>query len=174
MKQYLVYNRAHENELKAIEKLKASQHVLQVIDQFEENDRVYWIMKYVPTSLSSLMSSKNGKNRKGLLFAEALQYFSQIVTFIKDCHEEAFILRQLLPEKIRIDSNKIYFSDFSQMVLQKRKRKIFQRINDNFASPEYASSDGYDSHTDVWAAGVLLYYMLTGSYPFDLEGKNIE
>ncbi len=60
------------------------------------------------------------------------------------------------------------------MVLQKRKRKIFQRINDNFASPEYASSDGYDSHTDVWAAGVLLYYMLTGSYPFDLEGKNIE
>lgn len=79
--------------MKILEKFKISKHVLHIVEHFEENDRVYWIMEYVPLSLKTYINPQGEKNRKILLMAEALQYFSQIITFIRDCHEDSYILK---------------------------------------------------------------------------------
>lgn len=41
-------------------------------------------------------------------------------------------------------------------------------------APEFYLEDGYGYEVDVWAAGVCLYYMVAGCYPFNFEGKSEE
>lgn len=41
-----------------------------------------------------------------------------------------------------------------------------------YMSPEMISSERYSFEVDVWAFGVLFYFMLNGNYPFYID-KNI-
>lgn len=38
-----------------------------------------------------------------------------------------------------------------------------------YMSPEMLSDENYDKKTDIWALGVLLYYLLHGYAPFYAE-----
>lgn len=44
----------------------------------------------------------------------------------------------------------------------------------SFLAPEYFSEDGYSYEVDVWAAGVLLFYLLVHEYPFKFKGEGEE
>ena len=70
---------------------------------------------------------------------------------------------------MRVKKDRIFFYDLSKAALMRRKRKIFDNFNSQFVAPEYNSEDGYSIEADVWASGVILYFMLTGLYPFDLN-----
>jgi serine/threonine protein kinase len=39
-----------------------------------------------------------------------------------------------------------------------------------YRAPEYFSEDGYGEEVDIWAVGVLLYYLLFHSFPFVFKG----
>jgi serine/threonine protein kinase len=41
-----------------------------------------------------------------------------------------------------------------------------------YLAPEFFTEDGYGQEVDIWAAGVLLYYMLSQEYPFIFQGKS--
>jgi serine/threonine protein kinase len=40
-----------------------------------------------------------------------------------------------------------------------------------YLAPEYFSDDGYGEEVDIWAVGVLLYYLLFHNYPFKFKGQ---
>jgi serine/threonine protein kinase len=40
-----------------------------------------------------------------------------------------------------------------------------------FLAPEYFSDDGYTFEVDIWAAGVMLFFMLTNEYPLQIKSK---
>ena len=46
------------------------------------------------------------------------------------------------------------------------------RTTPQYRAPEIVASNGYSEAVDVWSAGVLLYKMLVGVYPFGPEGRN--
>ena len=46
------------------------------------------------------------------------------------------------------------------------------RTTPQYRAPEIVASNGYSEAVDVWSAGVLLYKMLVGVYPFGPEGHN--
>lgn len=41
----------------------------------------------------------------------------------------------------------------------------------SFLAPEFFSEDGYSFQVDIWAAGVVLFFMLTNDYPFKFKNK---
>lgn len=41
-----------------------------------------------------------------------------------------------------------------------------------FLAPDFFSEEGYSFEVDVWAAGVLLFFMLTNDYPFRFKDKS--
>lgn len=54
----------------------------------------------------------------------------------------------------------------------KRKEKMFEVVGcATFLAPEYFSEDGYSFEVDIWAAGVLLFYLLVHEYPFKFKGN---
>jgi len=54
----------------------------------------------------------------------------------------------------------------------KRKERMFDIVGCGyFLAPEFFSEDGYGEEIDVWAAGVMLFYLLVNQYPFKAKGQ---
>jgi serine/threonine protein kinase len=52
----------------------------------------------------------------------------------------------------------------------KRKERLFEVIGcGSYLAPEFFSEDGYGAEVDIWAAGVLLFYLLVHEYPFKFK-----
>ena len=62
--------------------------------------------------------------------------------------------------KARIDQ-------FSDQLFKKKPVPQEQVGTINFLSPEYIETTKPHINNDVWAVGVLTYYLLTGEYPFE-------
>jgi Tol biopolymer transport system component len=117
--------------------------------------------------------------RKGPLpFDEALRIASQIADAIETAHEHGIIHRDLKPANIK------FRADGSAKVLDFGLAKSFTRPEPSadsheiqragmilgtaaYMSPEQALGQEVDKRSDIWAFGVVLYEMLTGSRPFD-------
>jgi serine/threonine protein kinase len=169
MEEYSLFNISHENTYKLKSRLAKSTHLLPLLEQFEHQDRHYFVYEYTEDSLQSYMSRKEGRM---LHPSEALKFYASLVEFADSCHEQMFLLRAFNPARIRVRKDSILFYDLTAGVQMKKRRKLFENINSHYIAPECLSEDGYSQEVDVWAGGVLLYYMLTGAYPFQVEGKS--
>lgn len=86
-------------------------------------------------------------------------------------HCNKLVYRNLRPEKIRIKDNQPYFYDFSLSQFLKRKERMFDIVGfAPYLAPEFFREDGYGKEVDIWAAGVMLYYLLVHEYPFKFKG----
>ena len=61
--------------------------------------------------------------------------------------------------------------NYNQLVVLKLKNVFLPQITDAFgtvrySSPEMAADSGIGQKTDIWSAGALMYFMLSGSAPF--------
>lgn len=113
----------------------------------------------------------------------ARRYFQQLMSAIHFCHSQNVAHRDLKAENCLLDSNAaLKVCDFG--LCSKRPRiedesqtsPLEQRANVNFLqagtvsymTPEMLSGVDYDEFAaDLWSAGVILYFMVTGSLPFD-------
>mmetsp|Transcript_2416 Transcript_2416/g.2362 ORF Transcript_2416/g.2362 Transcript_2416/m.2362 type:complete len:116 (+) Transcript_2416:462-809(+) len=94
----------------------------------------------------------------------------QVFSAIAYCHSNQVIHRNLRPEVIVFlspESNEIRVRDFgmSQICIEGKK---LNEISGNvyYVAPEILSGC-YDSKSDIWSLGVILYILLSGEPPFD-------
>ena len=92
------------------------------------------------------------------------------------CHQRNISHRDLKPENILIDEHGVVkISDFGLSVFCKKLQEGPNLMHTtcgtlNYIAPEIVKNTGYDgSLADIWACGVILYFMLTGRRPFDDE-----
>ncbi|CAI2360463.1 unnamed protein product [Moneuplotes crassus] len=122
-------------------------------------------------------------NRDYLTEAEAAKIFSQIIKSLIYCHKMKLTHRDLKPENFMFKSSKpnstLKLIDFGYArIFQKEpndgKAKILRMRSkvgtENFMAPEMILRN-YSSSCDIWAAGVILYIMLCGFYPFEGEDE---
>lgn len=84
--------------------------------------------------------------------------------------------RDLKPENILINEEGVVkISDFGLSVFCKSLNEGPNLMHTtcgtlNYIAPEIVKNTGYDGHiADIWACGVILYFMLTGQKPFEDE-----
>jgi Tol biopolymer transport system component len=119
---------------------------------------------------------------------EALSIAGQIAEGLEAAHEQGFVHRDLKPANVKIRSDgTAKVLDFGlAKVLEPRAPSNATAIADlptvagptamtsagmilgtaPYMSPEQARGKSVDKRTDIWAFGVVLYEMLTGSNPF--------
>jgi calcium-dependent protein kinase len=115
---------------------------------------------------------------------EAAKIFKQIISAICYCHNQGIAHRDLKMENIlfldKTPDSPIKVIDFglSECVqLPENLSKIISGENNNMimtgsvGTPHYISPEAlqgqYNQKCDLWSAGVILYAMLSGSFPFD-------
>jgi hypothetical protein len=114
---------------------------------------------------------------------ERLELFSNVCDAVQHAHQKGIIHRDLKPSNILVMSHDgkpvVKVIDFgvakaiSQQLTDKTIYTQFSQLigTPMYMSPEQAGESGLDidTRTDIYALGVLLYEMLTGTTPFDKE-----
>lgn len=99
-----------------------------------------------------------------LSLAKGLEYLSRY----------KIIHRDLKPENLLLTSNfQVKIADFGLCALEPTKSKRFSVVGTmQFMAPEMAALKGYDCTSDLWALGLILYELLSGTSPFPITNLN--
>ena len=120
---------------------------------------------------------------------EAAIIFKQIITAISYCHNQGICHRDLKMENVLFVSNQnnspIKIIDFGLSQCVEKKKLVQILTGKNFGNmtmegsvgtPHYISPEvlkkKYNQKCDIWSAGVILYAMLGGYFPFDGDTDN--
>jgi serine/threonine-protein kinase len=152
-------------EAKSVAKL-SHPNIVGVYDQGADGQYLYLAMEYVPgRTLRALM-----RERGWLPWQEALAVMDQVLAGLAAAHQAGIVHRDVKPENVLItDDGRVKVVDFglaraSAAVGNTRAGVIIGSVA--YISPEQVSGAPSDARSDVYAAGIMLFEMLTGRQPF--------
>ena len=146
----------------------ANPHIVKVFDQGQDGNVTYLAMEYVPSrTLRDLLS-----DRGRLSVDQALSIIDPVLVALAAAHAESVVHRDVKPENVLIaDDGHVYVTDFglaratgSTATQHKTSGLLLGTVA--YLSPEQVQPGVSDERSDVYAAGIVLYEMLTGSPPF--------
>ncbi|WVQ83489.1 hypothetical protein IAT38_005630 [Cryptococcus sp. DSM 104549] len=138
-------------------------------------DALFLVLEYLPGG--ALMSVKVGISPEDATppfdLESAREYFRQLCLGLEYLHENQVIHRDIKPDNVLLSRDRRYVKlcDFgvSEMFAETDRVKK-SGGSPAFQSPETFQSSIEDLHgkaVDIWALGVTLYCMLSGTLPFD-------
>ncbi len=144
----------------------AHPNVVGVYDVGEENGQYYMVMEYVP-----------GDNLKQIIAREAPMPLGTVVSFMRQlaaaldfAHTHGVVHRDIKPENILVtDKREVKVGDFGiARALAGSALTATGTVlgSVSYFSPEQASGQQATAESDLYAAGMVLYEMLTGHVPF--------
>ena len=159
-------------EARAVNRIQ-HENVIDISDYGETSDGlVYLVMEYVPGE-SLLAAIARGP----LALRRALDITRQIASGLARAHQMEVIHRDLKPDNVlliprddRRDQVKLLDFGIAKLLDQPSltlSNKVFG--TPGYIAPEYATGGAITPRTDLYSLGVVLYEMVTGSLPFEVE-----
>ncbi|MDD3146610.1 MAG: protein kinase [Candidatus Riflebacteria bacterium] len=130
----------------------------------------------VPFLVMEFVDGKNLACHKQHLVNEPvalLSHFIQLLSGIHACHQKGIVHRDLKPENVLINKEgQLKIVDFGiAKSATKQTRTGIAIGTPHYMSPEQClGKQDITAKTDVYAAGIMLYEMLLGKLPFNLDG----
>ena len=152
-------------EAKSVARL-SHPNIVGVYDQGADGDYLYLAMEYVPgRTLRALM-----RERGWLPWQEALAVIDPVLAGLAAAHQAGIVHRDVKPENVLITGDgRVKVVDFglaraSAAVGNTRAGMIIGSVA--YIAPEQVTGAPSDARSDVYAAGIVLFEMLTGRQPF--------
>jgi serine/threonine-protein kinase len=132
-----------------------------------DKSRMYMVMEYV-----------DGQPLRALLQAgpmprqQALSIARQLVEALAYLHPQGIVHRDVKPENLLVrPDGRIKLLDFGIALDRSARRLTWSRLSGTIGTPDYMAPEQIagrrgDERSDVYAAGVVIYEMLTGGLPY--------
>lgn len=141
--------------------------IVNVFAYFEGNGTAYIIMEYIEGILLKEYLKEHGRMQD----KQACGYLRSLLTAIQKIHSKGIIHRDISPDNIFLtSSSQIKLFDFGAAKLQGSEdgKRLSVIVKTGYAPPEQYRSKGIqDNRVDLYAAGAVLYQMLTGERPME-------
>jgi eukaryotic-like serine/threonine-protein kinase len=148
----------------------SSPYIVPIFDRGETEDGTYYItMEYLPGGTLKDRIMATGALRP----QEAAEVALQVAEALKAAHARGVVHRDIKPRNILVaDSGHVKVADFG--IARAADATTISTTGDilgsaKYMSPEQAAGEQVGPASDLYSLGVVLYEMLTGSVPFEIE-----
>ncbi|MBN1966458.1 MAG: protein kinase [Anaerolineae bacterium] len=143
-------------------------HILPLFDYGQAEDLPYLVMPYIS---GGTLRDYLDANRPSI--QEAARLFTQIADAVHYAHQHNVLHRDLKPANVLLDTNgNALLTDFGLTRMAELGSSLTgsQAIGTpSYMSPEQSQGAAVDTRTDIYALGILLYELMTGSVPFHAD-----
>ncbi|WP_427869098.1 Stk1 family PASTA domain-containing Ser/Thr kinase [Leucobacter luti] len=161
------FTRRFEQEARSAARL-SHPNLVNVYDQGHDYGRTYLVMEYLPSiTLRELL-----KQQKRLTAEQSLEIGEAVLAGLAAAHRAGIVHRDLKPENVLLaDDGRIKLGDFGLARAVSANTTTGQALLGTIAylSPELVTRGIADARSDLYAFGIMLYEMLTGTQPFTGE-----
>ncbi len=144
-------------------------NIVNIYDVGESNGQQYLVMEYVRgTDLKKYIALNFP-----IPYARVIALMTQILSAVQTAHDHHIIHRDLKPQNILVDENgTAKITDFGIAVAlsensMTQTNSLLGSVH--YLSPEQARGSMPTRQSDIYALGIILYEMLTGTVPFEGE-----
>jgi hypothetical protein len=141
-------------------------HILEVYDFGAQDGYNYLVMRYVENS-----RTLGDVIEEGAPLGQLIEYIIQVADALNYAHSRGVVHRDVKPSNILVDGKWAMLADFGlAKVAQTSSQLTGTGVGIGtpaYMSPEQASGVNVDHRTDIYALGVILYRILTGTVPHD-------
>jgi eukaryotic-like serine/threonine-protein kinase len=148
----------------------SSPYIVPIFDRGETDDGTYYItMEYLPGGTLRERITTTGALRPQAAAEVALQ----VAKALQTAHVRGVVHRDIKPRNILLaDSDHVKVADFG--IARAADATTISQTGDilgsaKYMSPEQAEGDEVGPASDLYSLGVVLYEMLTGRVPFEVE-----
>src|SRR6266849_5947869 len=144
-------------------------NLVALFDLKTDNHGDHWVvMEYIAgESLSTVLS----RHPSGLPTELAQQWFLALARSVGYLHDHGIVHRDLKPANIFVENGLVKVGDYGlcKSISGSQRNAQTQSVGTvHYMAPEI-STGNYNKQIDIYAAGIILYEMLTGRVPFEGE-----
>ena len=157
---------SHQKILVITQAVQGHPNIIPFLKSEKTVDHIRIYMPYHPRTLLTLLES----SLDGLPLARVKHIFSQLLSALEHIHAHHFVHHDVKLENILIDPNDhIFLIDFGYA---RPYTPGWRANNSQHGSPHYAAPEIWlqrpreGPEVDLWAAGICLYLLVTGYFPF--------
>lgn len=165
------------NEISIMKVLNNNPYIIKLREEFEDFESIYYVMELAPkTDLHTYTVTHEGGFLPEAVAASIMRDLFEATDYI---HKAAIVHRDLKPENIMVNfendmelqSLKIIDFGFATYVQEIKKSKLCLGTL-NYMAPE-SFTGVYDHRVDIFALGVILYFILSGNLPFYSDDQDV-
>ena len=142
-------------------------NIVKYFGTFEDDYYIHILMEYLKGhDLNKIIALKKYTKFEEKDMAKIIEQLLKALSFI---HSKQIVHRDIKPENILFNNKKDYSTlkliDFGLATTKRDKKHVGTPL---FMSPEMVNGESCPK-SDIWAVGIIVYLMLTGTYPFKVD-----
>ncbi len=138
---------------------------------FRQGDEYYMVLEFVRGETLDSLLSQHG----AMPVAQAVPLFCKVLEGIDHAHEEGIIHRDIKPANMMLTTKgnlKVLDFGIARILGTARMTKAGHLIGTiEYMAPEQVKGLETDARSDIYSLGMLLYELLTGRVPFDIQNE---
>lgn len=145
--------------------------ILKIFCIYESTDQ--FVCAVYDHFIGDQLSSRLVPGQKTLTNIEIFTILEQVVNCLEYLHEQELCYSNFDPSQLLFNGQNIKIHNFEYSLAKNNRDPLnILSLNVEYLSPEILMGEHFERSSDLWAVGVLIYYLFTMEHPFIGKAKS--